>query len=149
MVHRVEVRQTAVFAEWLDGLRDRKAQAIIAARIVRVQSGLMGDAKFFHGTGKGTLTMPLETAPFDAAKYLSDPEDRTALLTDAFESGDPAYIANALGVVARARGMSSVAREAGVTREALYKALSESGDPKLSTLLGVMRALGVQLSVKA
>ena len=54
----------------------------------------------------------------------------------------------ALGIVARARGMTSIARDAGVTREALYKALSENGDPKLSTLMGVVRALGVTLTAK-
>ena len=70
------------------------------------------------------------------------------LLADAFDSGDATYIAHALGVIARARGMTTVARDAGVTREALYKALSEKGDPKLSTLLGVMKALGVQLTAK-
>lgn len=84
--------------------------------------------------------------PFDAAHYITTDEDFADLLTDAFATGDVAYIANALGVVARAKGMTQIAREAGVTREALYKALSPAGDPKLSTLLGVMKALGVSLS---
>lgn len=88
------------------------------------------------------------TTPFDAAEYLDDPESQAELLTDAFESGDATYIAHALGVVARARGMTSIAKEAGVTREALYRSLSESGDPKLSTLIGVMKALGMQLSAR-
>ena len=56
-----------------------------------------------------------------------------------FETGDAAYIANALGVVARARGMTAIAKDAGVTRESLYKALSERGDPRSSTLLGVAK----------
>lgn len=90
--------------------------------------------------------MPLKTKPFDAAEYLDDAESQAELLADAFETGDAGYIANALGVVARARGMTHVAREAGVTREALYKALSDGGDPKLSTLLGVAKALGVRLT---
>lgn len=90
--------------------------------------------------------MAVQLKPFDAAKYLTTEEDHADLLADAFATGDQTYIANALGVVARAKGMSQVAREAGVTREALYKALSPSGDPKLSTLLGVMKALGVSLS---
>lgn len=90
--------------------------------------------------------MAVKTKPFDAAQFLVTEEDHADLLADAFASGNPAYIANALGVVARAKGMSQVAREAGVTREALYKALSPSGDPKLSTLLGVMKALGINLS---
>lgn len=89
--------------------------------------------------------MRRKTKPFDAAEYLDDAESQAELLSDAFESGDGGYIAHALGVVARARGMSHVAREAGVSREALYKALSNDGDPKLSTLLGVTKALGVKL----
>jgi probable addiction module antidote protein len=93
--------------------------------------------------------MPIETTRFDAAEYLDTAESQAELLSDAFESGNAGYIAHALGVVARARGMTGVAREAGVTREALYKALSESGDPRLSTLLGVLKSLGLHLSVKA
>ena len=91
--------------------------------------------------------MAITLKPFDAAKYIETEDDFAELLSEAMETGDPAYIANALGVVARARGMTGVAKEAGVTREALYKALSPTGDPKLSTLLGVMKALGVRLSV--
>lgn len=90
--------------------------------------------------------MAIETTLFDAAELLDDPASQAELLADAFESGNATYIAQALGVVARARGMTEIAREAGVTREALYKALSERGDPKLSTLLGVARALGVKLT---
>jgi probable addiction module antidote protein len=93
--------------------------------------------------------MALKTIPFDEAKYLSTPEAQAELLADAFESGDPGYIANALGIIARARGMTQVARDAGVTREALYKALSADGDPRLSTLLGVTKALGFRLAPKA
>jgi probable addiction module antidote protein len=90
--------------------------------------------------------MTIETKPFDAAQYIDTPEAQAELLADAFESGDAAYITNALGVVARARGMTGVAKEAGVTREALYRALSEHGDPRLSTLLGVAKALGIKLT---
>jgi probable addiction module antidote protein len=90
--------------------------------------------------------MAIETLPFDAARYLKSPEAQAGLLSDAFASGEARYIATALGVVARARGMTEVAREAGVTREALYKALSEDGDPRLTTLIGVLKALGIRLS---
>ncbi len=90
-----------------------------------------------------------KTKPFDAAKYLTSAQSQTELLNDAFASGEAAYIANALGVIARARGMTEVAREAGVTREALYKSLSEEGDPRLTTLLGVARALGLKLVAQA
>jgi probable addiction module antidote protein len=90
----------------------------------------------------------IETAVFDVARYIDTPEAEAELLADAFASGDIGYITHALGIVARARGMSQVARDAGVSREALYKALSGSGDPKLSTLLGVLSALGVTLTVQ-
>jgi probable addiction module antidote protein len=87
----------------------------------------------------------IKTVPFDAARYLTTPEAQAELLNDALASGSAPYIAQALGVIARARGMTEVAREAGVTREALYKSLSEDGDPRLTTLMGVTRALGVTL----
>jgi len=90
--------------------------------------------------------MPLETFPFDESEYLDDEESQGELLADALESGNGEYITHALGVVARARGMTSIAKQAGVTREALYKALSGRGDPKLSTLLGILKALNVKLS---
>ena len=91
--------------------------------------------------------MTITTTLFDPAKYLTTPESQVYLLQDAIEEGNPAYLADALGIIARARGMTQVARDAGVTREALYKALSPQGDPKLSTLLGVIAALGLKLSV--
>ncbi len=88
----------------------------------------------------------VKTEPFDAARYLTSAESQEELLNDAFASGDAGYVSHALGVIARARGMTEVARGAGVTREALNKALSENGDPRLTTLLGVARALGVTLT---
>jgi probable addiction module antidote protein len=90
----------------------------------------------------------VKTEAFDASCYLTTPEAQAELLNDALASGNAADVAQALGVIARARGMTEVAREAGVTREALYKSLSEEGDPRLTTLLGVMRALGVTLTVQ-
>jgi probable addiction module antidote protein len=87
------------------------------------------------------------TTPFDPATYLRDEAEQARLLDDALASGEVAYIAGALGVIARARGMTQVAQEAGVTREALYKALSPGGDPRLSTLLGVVRALGLRVTL--
>jgi len=85
--------------------------------------------------------------PFDPAEYLDDSESIAAYMSEALESEDPAFIADALGVVARARGMSEVAREAGVSRESLYRALSTDGNPEFDTVLRVVRALGLQLSV--
>ena len=91
--------------------------------------------------------MTIRTTPFDPARYFDTPESQAELLSDAFETGDASYIADALGIVARAKGMTQIAKEAGVTREALDKTLSAKGDPKLTTLLGVLKALGVQLAV--
>jgi probable addiction module antidote protein len=92
--------------------------------------------------------MATKTIPFDPADHLGNPEDQAELLNDAFESGNAAYIASALGTIARARGMSDLARGAGVTREALYKALSTKGDPKLTTVLGVLNTLDIKLSAR-
>jgi len=92
--------------------------------------------------------MPIKTTPFDPAEYLTSPEGQAELLNDALSTGDATYIRNALGVVARARGMSEVARGAGVTREALYKAFGAKGDPKLSTLLGVLKTMDFELSAR-
>lgn len=91
--------------------------------------------------------MALETTKFDIQDHLKTAEDRAAYLEAAFEEGDAAFITHALNDVARAIGMTDVAKAAGITREGLYKALSDKGDPKLSTLLGVARALGVRLTV--
>jgi probable addiction module antidote protein len=87
----------------------------------------------------------MKTTPFDPAEYLDTPGRVAAYLRAVFEDGDPALIAAALGDIARAKGMTQLAAEAGVTREALYKALSSTGDPRLSTFLGVMKALGIKL----
>ena len=89
----------------------------------------------------------LKTKLFDPAEYLETPTARAAYMTEALESGDPALVADALGVVARARGMTEVAREAGVSRESLYRALSPEGNPELATIMKVARALGLKFSV--
>lgn len=82
--------------------------------------------------------MTLATQRFDAAEFLDSPEMVSAYL-DA---------APALGDIAKARGMSAIARAAGVPRETLYKALRETGDPRLSTLFGVIKALGVKMRIE-
>jgi probable addiction module antidote protein len=87
----------------------------------------------------------LKTTLWDPAEYLSSSASIAAYLEAAFEDGDSALIATALGDVARAQGMTQLASRAGVTREALYKALSPTGDPRLSTLVGVMKALGIKI----
>ena len=93
--------------------------------------------------------MALKTTPYDPSEYLDTPGRIAAYLRVVFEDGDPALIAAALGDVARAKGMTQLASQSGVTREALYKALSPSGDPRLSTFLGVMKALGIKLTPHA
>jgi probable addiction module antidote protein len=93
--------------------------------------------------------MALETTLYDSADYLDNPDSIAAYIEAAFEDGELALITHAFGVVARAKGMSQVARDAGVTREALYKALTAEGDPKLSTFLGVLKALGMRLTARA
>lgn len=93
--------------------------------------------------------MALETIPYDSADFLDSPDAIAAYIEAAFEDGDPTVITHALGVVARAKGMSDLARSAGVTREALYKALTAEGDPKLSTFIGVLKALGLRITAKA
>lgn len=90
--------------------------------------------------------MPLTLTPFDPADYLHTPEEVAAYLDSAFGSGDPAIVADALGVVARSRGMTQLSREAGVPRATLYKALSPSGRPEFATVMKVLHALGLRLS---
>ncbi len=91
----------------------------------------------------------LKTTPFDAADYLDDAEDIASYLEEAFATEDPAYIAHALGTIARAKGMTEVARKAGLSRESLYKALSAEGNPEFATILKVMSALDLKISARA
>ncbi len=86
---------------------------------------------------------------FDPAELLTSDEAVAAFMADAFEAGDAGYIAHALGVVARARGMSEIAKETGLSREQLYRSFSDRGNPTLKTTLAVMRALGIELTAKA
>ena len=90
----------------------------------------------------------METRPFDPAEHLQTEEDILYYLEAAMEGNDPKHIARALGDVARSKGMSEIARRAGVGRQALYGALSENGNPTLETLVGVLNALGLQLTVQ-
>ena len=90
----------------------------------------------------------LEVSRLDAAEYLDTPEAQAEYLAAAFETGDAVRIKQALSILARARGMSELANDANVTRQGLYKALSENGDPRLSTLLRVINSLGVRLSIQ-
>ena len=87
-----------------------------------------------------------KTRKYDVAAYLETEEDVAAYLQAALEDGDAAVIVHALGNIARARGMSQVARRTGLGRESLYKALSPEGNPEFATVLKVVRALGIELA---
>ena len=86
---------------------------------------------------------------FDAAPYLDSEKAIAAYLTDILEAGDPALLAAALGDIARARGMSEIAKASGITREALYKALRPGSTPRFDTVSRVCAALGVRLVAQA
>jgi probable addiction module antidote protein len=92
--------------------------------------------------------MMFGTTRFDAAEYLDTPERQAAYITVALETGDPAFVRDALGVVARARGMAEVAKAADLNRESLYRALGESGNPEFGTVMRVLSALGLALSAR-
>ncbi len=97
------------------------------------------------------LTAKKKTVPYDVAEQLRTPEEMAAYLDAWLEEApdDAAGIARALGDIARAKGMSQVARDAGLSRESLYKALSENGNPSFSTVLKVARAIGLRLHAEA
>ena len=85
---------------------------------------------------------------FDPTDYLTSPEAIAEFVTDALETGDAVYIAKAIGVAARAKGMTELARETGLSREQLYRSFSEKGNPRLKTMLAVMKSLGVDLMAR-
>jgi probable addiction module antidote protein len=87
----------------------------------------------------------LKTTKWDVVDYLKTDEDMANYLEAAIEDSDPALISAALGDIARAKGMSQVARKAGLGRESLYKALSPNGNPEFATILKVVKALGLRL----
>ena len=93
--------------------------------------------------------MPPELLKWDSADHLKTRDDIAAYLEAAFEDGDPALITHALGVVARSEGMTEVAKQAGLTRASLYKALSADGHPEFATVLKVIQALGLRMTVEA
>jgi probable addiction module antidote protein len=86
-----------------------------------------------------------KTTPWDPAEHFETDEDIAAYLEAALEDGDPALVAAALGDIARAKGMTQLARETGLGRESLYKALSPSGNPEFATIMKVISALGLKL----
>jgi probable addiction module antidote protein len=94
------------------------------------------------------MTMTKKLTTFDPAELLQDDEAIAIYMEGVFETGDANYIAHALGVVARARGMTQLASETGLAREQLYRSFSKDGNPTLKTTLAVMKALGLELTAK-
>ncbi|PSJ62511.1 addiction module antidote protein [Kumtagia ephedrae] len=90
--------------------------------------------------------MATETTRWDATEHLDSPEAIAAYIDAAMEDGDPALVSAVLGDVARAMGMTQIARETGMSRESLYRALSEERRPEFATVAKVMKALGLRLS---
>ena len=87
----------------------------------------------------------IKTRPYDSAEYLTSEEGMTTYLEEALSEGDPALVVKALGAIARARGMTQLAKKTGLHRESLYKALSSEGNPEFATILKVVKALGIRL----
>ena len=93
--------------------------------------------------------MVLKIYAFDASSLLDNPQAQIELLSDALASGDGSYVAGAIGLIARARGMTQIARDAGLSRQALYDALSDEGNPTLDTVMRVLRAMQIDLKAGA
>ncbi len=92
--------------------------------------------------------MAIKTLPFEPEKYFTDADAQARLVAGAVHSDDPHYLIDAIAVVARARGMTELARETGMTRQALYAAFGPKGNPTISTVMKVLHALGMQLDVR-
>jgi len=92
--------------------------------------------------------MPLKLVAFDAARYLDDDEAIAEYVTAVLETNDPDLLLLALSDVARAKGMAQVAKDAGLGRESLYKALAPGAKPRFETIMKVARALGVQFTAQ-
>jgi probable addiction module antidote protein/putative addiction module killer protein len=97
----------------------------------------------------GEIMSQTKTVPWNTEDHLETPEDIAAYLEAVFEDGDPELIGHALGAVARAKGMTEIARRTGLGRQSLYKALSPEGRPEFETVLKVVQALGLKLTVTA
>jgi probable addiction module antidote protein len=97
--------------------------------------------------------MAVKTFPYDSAEYLEDDQAIVEYLEEAIkiatEDSDPSFLAVALGTVARARGMAQIAKDSGLSRESLYKALGSEGNPEFGTVLKVLQALGLKLSIQS
>lgn len=99
-------------------------------------------------TSKTVAKTVTKTTRFDAVDYLNTEERQAAYIATALETGDADFVRDALGLVARARGMSEIAKKAGLNRESLYKALGEAGNPEFGTVMRIVGALGLTLSAQ-
>ncbi|PHR58283.1 MAG: putative addiction module antidote protein [Robiginitomaculum sp.] len=93
--------------------------------------------------------MTLKTTKFDVVDYLKNDENIAMYLSEAFETGDEAFIIDAIGIIARAKGMSDIAAKANLSRPSLYRGLKKSGKPQFGTILAVLSALDIKLSASA
>jgi probable addiction module antidote protein len=151
------VKALPEFTAWLDQLADASIRGVVVARIKRLERGLLGDVEAV-GEGvselrkeKATMTARIkvdELSAFDASPYLDSEEAIAAYLTDILQANDAGLLSAALGDIARARGMTEIAKAAGLTREALYKALRPGSAPRFDTVNRVCVALGVRLVVQ-
>jgi probable addiction module antidote protein len=149
------LRQTEELRDWLDGLKDRRARIRIVARLRQAEAGNLGDWKPVGGEVSeiGFATMSRTKAkpkllPFDAARYLTDDAAVAEYVTAMLETGDSDLLLLALGDIARARGMAQVAKDAGLGRESLYKALAPGAKPRFDTVMKVAHALGVHFTAR-
>lgn len=158
---------TDVFDSWLAHLCDQVAVYRIQMRIDRAEEGHFGDCKPVGEVCQRCASImtlvtgctscreadmsTIKLRKWDSAEYLKTEEDMVMYLQACLEEAgdDAAFIAKALGVIARARGMTGLARDTGLGRESLYKALSEEGNPSFATILKVSHALGLRWTVVA
>jgi putative addiction module killer protein/probable addiction module antidote protein len=133
-------------AEAMAKVAKREKKAPSASRVRERQAAYAtegGEEDEFHFTAE-----ELKVTPFDVADYIQgDEETQLYLLRSALADGHPAYIANTIGIVARARGLSKMERATGIRRQTLNKSLSAKGNPTLETLMAVLGALGLKLDV--
>ena len=126
------IRPLPGFAAWIDGLKDETVRGVVVARIKRLERGLW---EMLHRLMTMSKRIKVAELPeFDAAHYLDSESSIAAYLTDILEANDAALLAAALGDIARARGMTEIAKAAGITREALYKALRPDSAPRFDTV---------------
>lgn len=94
------------------------------------------------------MTQKVKTTRYDTADYLKDDDAVAAYIAEALETGDAAFIVDAIGIAARAKGMTRIAAASGMSRESLYKSLHREGNPEFSTILKVFDAIGLRLAAQ-